>query len=138
MDEPRTSPARQLWGPDGCTLLPIVRDLIMRAHLSTTGKGYADYQAVWMPDLPPGPPTMRVGQDCTQLPESILAGRPRPTISAEWMYVKGFQFAMSTEPAAAHAVYVAVCNTCHTVFYSSVWDRTDTIEAYTRWLDGEK
>ena len=122
------------WSRDGCTLLAAVRNLIERAHLATRGKGCEDYQPVWLPDLPVGEPAFRVGHDCRRMPKRLTGLDATPVHSMGCMDVYGELFVMSDAPDAAHRVYVAKCHNCKVVFFSSAWDRTDTVENYVEAL----
>jgi hypothetical protein len=130
------------WNPGGCTLLPIVRDLIMRAHMAEMGKerakSLAGYQPVWLPDLPIGPQYLNVAHDCTRMPVELLGVDTIPVVSMGHMDAYGTQFVMSIEPEAVHYIYVAACANCKTVFYASAWDRRDTLQAYAKSLKRKK
>lgn len=127
--------SQQPWYPGQCSLLPIIRDLIERAYFQTSGKGNEGYQVVWMPDLPIGPPKMRVVHDCRSVPVKLLQGEMRRMHSIGHMNVYGEFFLMNeADPFAGHHVYSAACHNCKIVFFSSAWDREDTMENYVKKL----
>lgn len=112
-----------------CTLLPPVRNLIERAALAESFKGCDDYRIAWLPDMPIGPPLMKVPHKC--------GGKANKFGSPTTIAVRGIQFHMSAEPPAAHAVYCAACHHCKSLYLASAWDKTDTVENYATKLKGK-
>lgn len=130
---------QQQWSPDGCTLLPIVRDLIERAYFATSGKGNEDYQIVWMPDLPLGAQKLRVAHDCRSMPRKLLGGDKQKRLhSMGHMNVYGEMYMMCEAPMAGYAIYQAACHYCQSVFFVSAWDKEDTLENYVKKLKAGK
>lgn len=120
-----------------CTLLPPVQRLIEAVTLAKSHKKYREYRPVWLPDLPPGPQAMTVEHDCTKVPAHLLGTDEVPKTSAGRMKVAGVVFRMSEAPPADQPMYVSSCDVCHIVFFSRVWDDTDTVENYVKRLKGD-
>jgi len=137
--EPEFISARYPWGPC-CSLFPAVRGLIVTAHTATCGAFPDDYAVNWLPDLPllKVPPKF-VPHDCRRVPADMLGGDKTPrTTSAGTMRVTASRFVFSFSPRAVHYALIAVCDNCKAAFFTSAWDRDDTLEKYVSTLKRKK